>query len=64
MARAESRHVTALYAIHQGGYVSYILGASGFANRAFVEMYADGLPITAPLVVKSDGPPAAAADNQ
>ncbi len=47
--------VTALYALHDGAYVSYILGAPAFVNQSFSELYAEGVPAVTPLVVKSDG---------
>ena len=59
VACAESRHITALYALHEGGYVSYILGAPGFVNARFRELYAEGLPALTPLTAKSEGPPTA-----
>ena len=58
-ACAESRNVTALYALHQGVYVSNILGAPDFVNREFREIFADGLPVMVPLVAASNGPPSA-----
>ncbi len=54
---AESRGVAALYALHEGVYLAYILGAPGFVNRGFVATFAGGVPPVAPLVVRSDGPP-------
>ena len=54
---AESRHVTTLYVLRDGVYLSYILGAPGFVNAAFVARFADGVPSLTPLVVKSEGPP-------
>ena len=54
---AESRDVVTLYALHDGVYVSYILGAPGFVNAGFVELFPDGLPPITPLVAGSDGPP-------
>ena len=56
---AEGRDVSAVYALHDGEYVSYILGAPDFVNAAFRELFADGLPAVTPLVVKSEGPPRA-----
>ena len=53
---AEGRHVTALYATRDGAFVTYILGAPDFVNRAFRELYADGIPINTPLLAQSDGP--------
>ena len=58
-ACAQSLRVTAVYALHEGEYVSYILGAPDFVNAAFRELFADGLPAVMPLVVKSEGPPRA-----
>ena len=56
---AQSRHGTALYTLHDGGYVPYILGAPEFVNSSFGELFADGVPASTPLIVKSDGPPTA-----
>ena len=56
---AQGRHGTALYTLHDGGYVPYILGAPEFVNSSFGELFADGLPATTPLIIKSDGPPTA-----
>ena len=53
-ACAQSREVSAVYALHDGEYVSYILGAPDFVNAAFRELFADGLPAVTPLVVKSN----------
>ena len=54
---AESRGIAALYALHEGVYLSYILGAPGFVNRGFVATFGGGVPPVTPLVVRSDGPP-------
>ena len=56
---AESRDIVALYALHEGVYVSHILGAPGFVNAGFLELFPDGLPPITPLVAGSDGPPSA-----
>ncbi len=56
---AESRDVAALYALHGGVYVSYILGAPEFVNQPFAELFADGVPPVMPLVAGSSGPPSA-----
>ena len=58
-ACAESRHVTAIYVLHEGEYVSYILGAPAFVNSAFREVYSGGVPALTPLTAKSEGPPSA-----
>ena len=59
-ACAQSRHVTALHALHDGEYVSYSLGAQEFANRTFRELYPDGVPALTPLIARSEGPPSEA----
>ena len=51
---AEGSNVSAVYALHDGEYVSYILGAPDFVNAAFRELFAGGLPAVTPLVVKSN----------
>ena len=61
VACAESRNITALYTLHDGGYAPYILGAPEFVNRSFRALFTDGLPAITPLIVKSDGVSAAAA---
>ncbi len=53
---AEDRHVRALYATQGGAFVSYILGAPDLVNRAFHELYADGVPANTPLLATSEGP--------
>ena len=60
-ACARSRHVTAVYLLGDGVYVSYILGAPDFVNDGFVGLYRDGMPALTPLIVASDGPATAAA---
>ena len=45
--------------MHEGVYVSYILGAPAFVNAGFSERFPDGLAVMAPLVVASNGPPSA-----
>ena len=55
-ACAESRSATALYVLHEGEYVSYILGAPAFVNLSFRDLYPDGLPALTPLIAKSEGP--------
>ena len=52
----QGRHITALYALDGGAYVSYILGAPEFVNRQFAELYAEAVPAATPLTVRSDGP--------
>ncbi len=56
---AESRDVVTLYALHEGVYVSYILGAPEFVNEGFAELFANGVPPFTPLTVQSKGPPSA-----
>ena len=56
---AESRGIVALYALHEGVYVPHVLGAPGFVNAGFLELFPDGLPSITPLVAGSNGPPSA-----
>ena len=56
---AESRDIVTLYVLREGVFVSYILGAPGFVNAGFLELFAEGLPPITPLVVTSNGPPSA-----
>ena len=51
--------IAAFYALHQGDWVSFILGAPEFVNRPFFGLYDDGLPALTPLVARSEGPPLA-----
>ena len=53
----KSRDVAALYALSEGEYVSYILGAPAFVTQPFRHLFADGLPLMTPLVARSEGPP-------
>ena len=53
-ACAEGVGLAALYALDDGVWVSYILGAPEMVNAAFRELFADGLPVATPLVVKRD----------
>ena len=57
VACAHSRHVRALYTLHDGDYLPYILGAPEFVNRPFRELFAAGVPTLTPLIARSDGPP-------
>ena len=63
MACAGSRHVTALYVLDGGEYVSFILGAPELVNEGFVALYADGIPALTPLIAKSEGPPSPAPES-
>ena len=56
---ADSRGIVAFYVLHDGAYVSYILGAPDFVNAGFLELFPDGLPPVTPLVAGSNGPPSA-----
>ena len=55
-ACAEGVGLAALYALDDGVWVSYILGAPEMVNATFRELFADGVPSIAPLVARSDGP--------
>ena len=50
--------MTALYALHDGECVPYIVGAPEFVNARFGELLA-GVPALTPLTVRSEGPPSA-----
>ncbi len=56
-ACASGRGATALYALHDGDWVSYDVGGTEAENQPFTELFPDGLPAVTPLVVRSDGPP-------
>ena len=51
---AASRDVSAVYALVEGEYVPYILGAPEFVNEAFVALFPEGVAALMPLVAKSD----------
>ena len=51
---AQSSNVSAVYALVEGEYVPYILGAPDFANEAFVALFPDGLSPVTPLIAKSN----------
>ena len=55
-ACAERRHVTALYALTDGEYEPYIIGAPDFVNDPFRNLFPEGVPALLPLVVRSEGP--------
>ena len=54
---AQGRDVSAVYALVEGEYVSYILGAPAFVTQLFRDLFADGLPLMTPLVARSEGQP-------
>ena len=53
-ACAEGVGLATLYALDDGIWVSYILGAPELVNAAFRELFAGGLPVATPLVGKRD----------
>ena len=57
---ARSLYVTAVYVLDLGEFVPLILGAPGFVNRPFLQLWPNGLPPGTPLIVKSEGQPPAA----
>ena len=63
VACAGRRHVTALYALHDGEWVSHILAAPEFVNEPFQELFPNGIPPITPLVARSEGPPEAHEDG-
>ena len=52
--RAGVADVAAVYALVEGEYVPYILGAPDFVNEAFVALFPEGLAPITPLIAKSD----------
>ena len=60
-ACARSKSVVAVYVWSDGAYVSYIIGAPEFVNRAFRDHFPDGLDPVTPLIAKHE-PPVAEAD--
>ena len=52
---AQSRDISAVYALVDGEYTPYILGAPGFVNEDFAAVFPDGLPAATPLVAQSEG---------
>ena len=46
--------VAAVYALAGGEWVSYILGAPDFVNARFRALFADGVPVATPLVVRGE----------
>jgi len=58
VACAESLGVGALYVLHDGTWVSYILGVNGvseFVNAPFRALFTDGVPVATPLSVWGKG---------
>ena len=55
--------IAAFYALHEGDWVPFVLGATDLVNRPFFGLYDDGLPALTPLVARRDSPPAANADS-
>ena len=55
-ACAEGLGLAALYALSDGVWVSYIVGAPEFVNLEFRELFTDGVPSATPLVGKRDAP--------
>ena len=62
-ACAQGLGVTALYALAGGVFVPHILGAPAFVNAGFGELFAGGLPAATPLLARSEGLRAGAADQ-
>ncbi len=49
---AEGLGITSLYVLSDGVWVSYILGAPGFVNDDFRELFEEGVPTATPLTVR------------
>ena len=56
VACAEGLGVGALYALNDGTWSSYILGAPELVNRSFRELFPDGAPGATPLTVRGEEP--------
>ncbi len=55
---AQGRNITAAYALVDGEYAPYILGAPDFVNEAFGALFPEGLAPATPLIARSAGLPA------
>ena len=53
---AEGLGVTTVYALVEGAYVPYILGAPEFVTARFRALFPDGVPTATPLTVRGEGP--------
>ena len=51
---AQGSNVSAVYALVDGEYVSYILGAPDFVNEAFAALFPEGLAPVTPLIARSE----------
>ena len=60
---AEGRDVSAVYALVEGEYVPYIIGAPEFVNRRFRELFPGGLPPITALVAQREAPSADQGDG-
>ena len=60
---AEGRDVSAGYALVEGEYVPYIIGAPEFVNRRFRELFPGGLPPITALVAQREAPSADQGDG-
>ncbi len=60
---ARSLGVASLYALADGEYVPYIVGAPEFVNRRFAELFPDGVPTLTPLVARGEATPASGSDG-
>ena len=52
---AREREISALYTLDGGSWVSHVVGAPAFVNRAFAELFGDGIAPGTPLVAKRGG---------
>ena len=55
-ACAEEFGISAIFALVDGEYVSYIPGAPEFVNAPFRELFIDGIPVSTPLIVGNERP--------
>ena len=55
-ACAEHVRMRSLYVRDEGAWVSLILGAPEFVNRAFRELFAEGIPADTPMIAQRADP--------
>lgn len=54
VACAKAHGGSSLYALDDGVWVSYMVGAPPFVNVSFIDLFPDGVPALTPLLVKRD----------
>ena len=54
VACAQAHGISSLYALEDGAWVSYVVGAPPFVNAAFIDVFSNGVPALTPLLVRQD----------